>query len=404
MLMSGAVQALLLLALIAGGIMTEGAGDTLLVKDQHIFFRIAWWGDGGVEGYEVYFTAYEISSIYTFDASGRLTTLKVADARFTLERDTETAAVTPEVQSSSILPTSGFRGHLVQQDEAVEDAAFSYRRRHNSCTGCEETWDTLCDRSLVDMCYWADVPPYVFTKDAQISLLTMCSAFETACETSAGTACVGICLDGEKYVCVTHPLNDSRCSFNARKPWTLALCSYASTRENSLRNIVSDSHTDARTRLCSIFPECVLKEPTPAPDPAPAPEPVLPPTPEPVEAATLEPVLLPTPEPILPPTAEPVLATTPEPILAPNREPTTAPTLEPIISPPPEATPTPSPELVLTPTPEPTTAPTVLSPTLKPDITPTPEPNLVPTLEPVLAPTLEPIVAPTPEPVLSPTP
>lgn len=232
--------------------MTEAARDTLIVREQHIVFRIAWWDDGRVEVYEVYFTAYGISSIYTFDASGRLTTLKVADTRFTLERDIETAIVAPEVQSSSIPPNIGLRKLHIEQDGAMEDSAFSYRQRLFSCTDCEETWDTLCNISLVDVCFWADVPPYVFTKDAQISLLTMCSAFGTICKTSAGTACSAICLDGEEYVCVTHPVNENRCAFKVKRSCTLVAspqrCKYAWKLPLSKR--VSDPHTHPPTCLC----------------------------------------------------------------------------------------------------------------------------------------------------------
>lgn len=209
-MLSGAVRALLLIALIAAVVVTEAARDNLIVKEHQIYFRISWWDDGRVEFYQLHFTAYGVSSIYTFDAAGHFTTLKVADRRFTLERDTETTDVTPKAQSLSSIPSIlGSKRLLIPQDEAVEGASHSSRRRLFSCTDCEEIWNALCNISLVDVCYWADLPPYIFTKDAQTSLLVTCSAFGAACETSAGTRCAEFCIDGEEYDCVTPPRNDS---------------------------------------------------------------------------------------------------------------------------------------------------------------------------------------------------
>lgn len=189
-------QASLLLTLIARGVEVEAAREMIFFKEQGTDFRIDWWDDDRSEPYEVHFTTYDVSSVYTFDASGGLTTLKTSGVLYTFDMDVETANGTPGIQSSSSSSDVGSRKLLLPHHEAVEEVAGYGGRRLYACTDCEETWDTLCDNGLVDVCDWVELLPSVFTKDAQISLLIVCSAFGAECKMSASSVCDGQCTEG----------------------------------------------------------------------------------------------------------------------------------------------------------------------------------------------------------------
>lgn len=193
------------LALIASGTISEAARQTTFVKRQGTVFRIDWWDDGRLEPYELHFTTYGVSSVYAFDALGSLTALKTGGTLYTFDMDVEAANGAPEIQSSATSSDVGSRMLLGTHHEAVDGAVGYARRRLYACTDCEETWDTVCDVGLVDVCDLVELWPSVFTKDAQTSLVIVCSAFGAACKTSAFDACDGQCTEGALVISVKHP-------------------------------------------------------------------------------------------------------------------------------------------------------------------------------------------------------
>lgn len=81
-------------------------------------------------------------------------------------------------------------------DEVVEEVPSESRRLYE-CQDCEETWDTLCEVGIVDICFWVELLPNVFSEDAQSSMTTMCSEMGAACYTSASDTCEYQCTEGE---------------------------------------------------------------------------------------------------------------------------------------------------------------------------------------------------------------
>lgn len=77
---SKAVEASVLIALIAGIAVTEATRERLTVRNHVITFKIDCWDDGRTDPYRVWPTTNAVSSKYTFDAARRLPLLYVDEA------------------------------------------------------------------------------------------------------------------------------------------------------------------------------------------------------------------------------------------------------------------------------------------------------------------------------------
>ena len=195
MRMLSAVQASLLLVLMVGCFVTEAARHRITVRNFRTNYRIDWWDDGRDVPYRIIYRKNGLKSIYTFEESGHLETLKVGTTTYTFDYGTQAANGLADVQASS----TGSRMFLASKDEALEDVHFD-RRRLYDCTDCENTWDTLCGVGIVDVCDWVPFLPFIFNEDAQYSLTVMCNALGDACETSAFDTCEGQCIAGELHI------------------------------------------------------------------------------------------------------------------------------------------------------------------------------------------------------------
>ena len=160
--------------------MAEAARNRITVTKYKTNHRIDWWDDGRDEPYRVTFWKFGLKSIYLFGESGNLRSLTVRGREFTFPSDVGSRMLLPSVKHN------------------VVKTANSSRRRLFPCADCEETWDTLCDVGLADVCFLREFPQGDFNDDAENSLRRMCNAFGAACdETSAFDACEGQCIAGE---------------------------------------------------------------------------------------------------------------------------------------------------------------------------------------------------------------
>lgn len=195
-----------LTALMLGNDLAEAAIERIIVDELGTTFKLDWWNDGRANPYEVSFRGGGIFSDYTFQDSGRLKTLQVNDdVSYIFEISDLDANISTAVRaqlSSSIPFQPGLRVLMStpgtpSQGEAVGDSDPECRIGY-ACTDCEETWDTLCNVGLVDVCYWAGLLPGVLTVEAKTSLTTMCNKFGSACMASSSfLACGGQCIDGQ---------------------------------------------------------------------------------------------------------------------------------------------------------------------------------------------------------------
>eukprot|EP00904_Undaria_pinnatifida_P006370 jgi/Undpi1/2863/HiC_scaffold_14.g06240.m1 len=265
MKMPGASHASLLLAIIAGCSVSEAERHRLIVRSNRTNYKIDWWDNGRADPYRIIFKKNGVKSVYKFLESGSLSTLTIGNTRYTFSQ----SAGSLEVQSSEDISS---RMLLAPGDESANEVHSGHRRLYD-CPDCEETWDTLCDVGIEEVCYWVELLPSVFYWDAQYSLTVMCTAMGAACDTSAADTCEGQCIEGP------------------------------------------------------------APEPTPAPIADPTPAPIIDPTPAPITDPTPAPITDPTPAPITDPTPAPITDPTPAPIIEPTPAPITDPTPAPIIDP-----------------------------------------------------------------------
>ena len=189
MKMSSASQASLLLALIAGCSVSDAARHRLTVRSYKTNYRIDWWDNGRADPYRIIFNKSGVKSVYKFLESGSLSTLTIGDTRYTFSQ----SAGSLEVQSSEDI---GSRMLLAPEDEDAKDVHSGQRRLYD-CPDCEETWDTLCNVGIEEVCDWVELLPSDFDSDAQYSLTVMCNAMGAACDTSAADTCEGQCIEGD---------------------------------------------------------------------------------------------------------------------------------------------------------------------------------------------------------------
>eukprot|EP00904_Undaria_pinnatifida_P013079 jgi/Undpi1/8901/HiC_scaffold_25.g11363.m1 len=187
MKISSASQASLLLALIAGFSVSEATRHRLIVRSYRTNYKIDWWDNGRADPYRIIFKKSGLKSVYKFLESGSLSTLTIGNTRYTFSQ----SAGSLEVPSSEDI---GSRMLLAPEDEDAEEVHFGHRRLYD-CPDCEETWDTLCDVGIEEVCGWVELLPSVFESDAQYSLTVMCTAMAAACDTSAADTCEGQCIE-----------------------------------------------------------------------------------------------------------------------------------------------------------------------------------------------------------------
>ena len=188
---STVAQTAFLLALTAG----NGSATRYLttVKNFRVKFKMYWWDDGRDEPYKMSFTKKGIYSAYAFNALGQLQSITVEgeDQAFSTSRKLR---VTPEDMVS---------GKLLATDEDLEADETGleqdhHRRRLYPCSDCENTWDTLCETGLADVCgvvAWGGL-----TGDAKTALKIFCKKFTKECDAASGEeTCADDCTKGEIY-------------------------------------------------------------------------------------------------------------------------------------------------------------------------------------------------------------
>ena len=195
MRLSNTAQALLLLALMGGIALTEAAKERITVKNHGIKFKVDWWDDGRTDPYRVSFTKKNVVSKYTFDAAGRLTLLYVDDDGYIFTMAIQAGiGDMAEVQSMSAPPDRMLIS--MPEDKEADEMKMDRGRRLYDCPDCEQTWDTICDIGLKDVCYWVGLEIDIFTLKTVTSIELMCKKFTKECTRSATTTCEGICTEG----------------------------------------------------------------------------------------------------------------------------------------------------------------------------------------------------------------
>ena len=159
------------------------------MRSNRTNYKIDWWDNGRTDPYRIIFKKNGVKSVYKFLESGSLSTLTIGNTRYTFSQ----SAGSLEVQSSEDISS---RMLLAPGDESANEVHSGHRRLYD-CPDCEETWDTLCDVGIEEVCYWVELLPSVFYWDAQYSLTVMCTAMGAACDTSAADTCEGQCIEGE---------------------------------------------------------------------------------------------------------------------------------------------------------------------------------------------------------------
>lgn len=225
---SNAVQASLLLALIAGSSVTEAARERIVVRNYGIRFKVDWWDDGRVLPYRVRFRKKGVASRYVFDAGGRLRLLYVDDAAYQFTIIVQAGGEAVDVQA---LSSSSDRMLSTPNGADVDH----HRRRLYDCSDCEETWDTICEVGLADVCYWVGKAEDVFTADTQKSIRRMCNWFGKECTTSAETTCDGICIEGGAFDFRGRKrVPQQGCVFNPGRLGTVSIPLCCATKSNGI--------------------------------------------------------------------------------------------------------------------------------------------------------------------------
>lgn len=175
-----AAQSSLLLALVAGRYVAEGAKHRMIVRKYKTDHKIDWWDDGRAEPYRVKFSKFGLRSAYFFGKSGTLISFKDDDKTFKFSSDI----------GSRML-------HAVGKGEDEQEPSSGDRHPPFSCPDCEDTWNKLCSVGLEDVCALHQYPRHDFDANALDSVRRMCTAFGAACETSAPDTCEGKCVPEE---------------------------------------------------------------------------------------------------------------------------------------------------------------------------------------------------------------
>ena len=191
-------------------------------KNFGVKFKIDWWDDGRDEPYRMSFTERGIYSAYTFNANGNLESITVEgeEQTFSISRKLiatpednaarKLLAVQDDLEDEKVTTLSediaSRRPPAMQEDLEVDETELdqeNHRRRLYACTDCENSWDTMCNVGLKDVCgvvAWGGL-----TGDARTAVKIFCKKFNKECDAADAngeTPCADDCTEGEKK---THP-------------------------------------------------------------------------------------------------------------------------------------------------------------------------------------------------------
>lgn len=200
-----------LAALMACCPFTLATKETMEVTQSGKTFTVDWYDDGRSNPYKVRFTKNSVSSVYTFDSSGRLKKLKAGSGKYKFNWESITSDVTVKSGAESMTLNAGSRmlGIDIQEKNVMhevdaETTSLGHRRLYE-CDDCEETWETLCDNGIYTVCFWVpylETLGFFWSSDAKASMKTMCTKFGNACDAlPPSDACNGWCTDGELVPC-----------------------------------------------------------------------------------------------------------------------------------------------------------------------------------------------------------
>eukprot|EP00904_Undaria_pinnatifida_P013074 jgi/Undpi1/8898/HiC_scaffold_25.g11360.m1 len=202
---SSVAQTAFLLALTAG---TGNATRYLTtVKNFGVKFKMYWWDDGRDEPYRMSFTKRGIYSAYAFNALGELQSITVEGEEQTFSTSRKLRATPEKTGSRKLL--------AMDEDLEADEMEFEqdyHRRRLYECSDCENTWDTLCDTGLADVC--AVVAWGGLTGDAKTALKIFCTKFTKECDAASGEeTCADDCTEDIPEECDPNPCeNGGECS------------------------------------------------------------------------------------------------------------------------------------------------------------------------------------------------
>ena len=180
-------QAAFLLILAAG---TGNATRYLTtVKNFGVKFKMYWWDNGRDEPYRMAFNKRDIYSAYTFDTNGKLQTITVEGVEQTFSTSIKAPDGTWDNASRKLL--------AMQEDMESDEMEFGdHHRRLYGCSDCENTWDTMCNVGLADVC--AVVASGELTGDARTAVKIFCTKFTKECDAASGEViCADDCTEGD---------------------------------------------------------------------------------------------------------------------------------------------------------------------------------------------------------------
>eukprot|EP00904_Undaria_pinnatifida_P013068 jgi/Undpi1/8892/HiC_scaffold_25.g11354.m1 len=227
---SSVTQTAILLALAAG----TGSATRYLTtfKNFGVKFRIYWWDDGRDEPYRMAFTKRGIYSAYTFNKNGKLKSITVEGEEQTFSTSRKLIATAEDNAARKLLTvqedqdeemttlSEGIASRsltTMQEDLEVDETELNqenHRRRLYACSDCENSWDTMCDRGLGDVCgvvAWGGL-----TGDAKNAVKLFCTKFNKECDAAYAngeTPCADDCTEDVPEACDPNPCeNGGECS------------------------------------------------------------------------------------------------------------------------------------------------------------------------------------------------
>ena len=170
---SNTMLAALLLSLVDVCFATDASRNRITVRKYRTNYRVDSWDDNREDPYRITFWKFGLKSVYTFDTSGNIKTLTARDTEYIFD--------------------GKIRSRMLEapDDDALEDVDVD--PVEIACSDCTETWNTVCDKGVDDVCYLDANNPDDFDEDAINSVRRFCSGFGAACRDSAIEACEGQC-------------------------------------------------------------------------------------------------------------------------------------------------------------------------------------------------------------------
>eukprot|EP00904_Undaria_pinnatifida_P013073 jgi/Undpi1/8897/HiC_scaffold_25.g11359.m1 len=164
-----------------------------------------WWDNGRDEPYRMAFNKRDIYSAYTFDTNGKLQTITVEGVEQTFSTSIKAPDGTWDNASRKLL--------AMQEDMESDEMEFGdHHRRLYGCSDCENTWDTMCNVGLADVC--AVVASGELTGDARTAVKIFCTKFTKECDAASGEEiCADDCTEDVPEECDPNPCeNGGECS------------------------------------------------------------------------------------------------------------------------------------------------------------------------------------------------